>query len=190
MMNSPFYFKNRKVWRKWLEKNSSSAGELWMIMYKKHTGKPCVPYSEAVEEALCFGWIDGKIKSINEEYYIQRYTPRRSGSRWSKYNIERIEKMIKEGRVMQAGLNAYNEIFKKPELVYDNQLSGDPETPEDLLLALKENSAVFDNFIRFPPSARRIYIEWLNSAKKAETRPGRILKIVEATKQNRRPGIM
>jgi uncharacterized protein YdeI (YjbR/CyaY-like superfamily) len=189
-MATQFYFRSRKDWRKWLEKNSSSAEELWMIMYKKHTGKKCVQYNEAVEEALCFGWIDGKIKRINDEYFIQRYTPRRSGSRWSKYNIERIERMIKEGRVLQAGLDVYNEVFNKPGLVYDNQSSGDPEMPEDLLSALKESSTAFDNFIHFPPSARRLYIEWLNSAKRAETRPGRILKIVEAANQNRKPGMM
>ena len=98
--------------------------------------------------------------------------------------------MIKEGRVRQAGLDAYNEIFIKPELVYDNQQSGDPEMPEDLLLALKESGTAFDNFIHFPPSARRIYVEWLNSAKRAETRPGRITKIVEAASNNKRPGMM
>jgi uncharacterized protein YdeI (YjbR/CyaY-like superfamily) len=189
-MKKEFYFKNRQEWRNWLEKNGSSVNELWMIIYKKHTGKKCLPYAEAVEEALCFGWIDGKIKRVNDEYYIQRYTPRRPRSRWSKYNIERIEKMITEGKVKKAGLDAYNEIFRKPELVYENRSSGDPEIPEDLLFSLKVDESAFDNFIKFPPSARRIYIEWLNSSKKAGTRPGRILKIVEAAKLNRRPGMM
>jgi len=184
------YFKNRLEWRKWLEKNCTAADELWMIIYKRHTGKGCIPYREAVEEALCFGWIDGKIKRINDEYFIQRYTPRRPGSRWSKYNIERIKKLIKEGKMTPAGLIAYNEIFKNPELVYDNRSSGDPIIPEDLLVALKEDKSAYNNFMHFSQSARRIYIEWLNSVKKAETRPGRILKIVEAAKQNRRPGMM
>jgi len=184
------YFKNRDEWRKWLEGNSLSGEELWMIIYKKHTGKSCISYNEAVEEALCFGWIDGKIKRINDEYYIQRYTPRRSGSRWSKYNIERVRKMINQGRMTHQGMAAYNEIFQKPHLVYDNKSSGDPEIPEDLLMSLKENKTAFDNFARFPPSARRMYIEWLNSAKKQDTRPGRIRKIVEASEQNQRPGMM
>jgi uncharacterized protein YdeI (YjbR/CyaY-like superfamily) len=185
-----FYFKTRDEWRKWLEENSSSVEELWMIIFKKHTGKSCISYTEAVEEALCFGWIDGKIKRINDDYYIQRYTARRPGSRWSKYNIERVRKLINQGRMTPSGLAAYNEIFQKPHLVYDNKSSGDPEIPDELLLALKNNKTAFANFIQFPPSSRRIYIDWLNSAKKAETRPGRIKKIVEASRQNRKPGMM
>jgi uncharacterized protein YdeI (YjbR/CyaY-like superfamily) len=185
-----FCFRDRKEWRKWLEDNGSSSDGLWMINYKKHTGRQCIPYVEAVEEALCFGWIDGKIKRINDEYFIRRFTPRRPGSQWSKYNIERIENMIKEGKVKKAGLDAYNEIFKKPELMYDNRSSGDPEIPDDLLSALRGDESALSNFMNFSPSARKLYIGWLNSAKKAETRPGRILKIVEAAKQNRRPGMM
>jgi uncharacterized protein YdeI (YjbR/CyaY-like superfamily) len=184
------YFKTREDWRKWLENNSNSVDGLWMINYKKHTGRQCIPYVEAVEEALCFGWIDGKIKRINDEYFIRRFTPRRSGSRWSKSNVERIEKLIKEGKVKESGLDAYNEIFKKPELAYDNRASGDPEIPEDLLSALRADSSAFNNFKNFPPSARKLYIGWLSSAKKAETRPGRILKIVDAARLNKRPGMM
>jgi uncharacterized protein YdeI (YjbR/CyaY-like superfamily) len=184
------YFSNRNEWRKWLAENGCSRDELWMINYKKHTKKECIPYDDAVEEALCFGWIDGKIKRINDEYFIRRFTPRRPGSRWSKYNIERFEKMIKKGKVKNAGLDAYNEIFKKPQLAYDNKGTGDPEIPEDLQSALKADKSAFTNFRNFPPSARKMYIGWLNSVKKAETRPGRILKIVDAARQNKRPGMM
>jgi uncharacterized protein YdeI (YjbR/CyaY-like superfamily) len=184
------YFRNRNEWRKWLEKNSSSADGLWMINYKKHTKKECIPYDDAVEEALCFGWIDGKIKRINDEYFIRWFTPRRRGSRWSKYNIERIEKLIKKGKVNNAGLDAYNEIFKNPQLAYDNRATGDPEMPEDLLSALKADKSALCNFRNFSPSVKKLYIRWLNSVKKAETRPGRILKIVDAARQNKRPGMM
>jgi len=190
VLNSEKYFRNRDEWRKWLEENSSSSDGIWMIIYKKHTGKECIPYVEAVEEALCFGWIDGKIRRINDDYYIQTYTPRRHGSRWSKYNVERVERLIKEGRMTPRGLEAYNKIFEKPHLVYDNRTSGDPEIPEDLLFALKKSKAAFDNFVKFSPSARRIFIEWLNSSKKPETRPRRISKIVEAALRNQRPGLI
>lgn len=183
-------FRNRKEWRKWLEKNFNSADELWMIIYKKHTGKMCIPYVEAVEEALCFGWIDGKIKRINDEYYIQRFTPRRSGSRWSRYNIERVEKLAKEGKMTQAGIDAYNEIFIKPELVYDNRDSGEPVIPEDLEAALRENQIAYTNFEKFSLSTRRIYIDWLNSSKRSETRTSRILKITRSAEENKKPGMM
>jgi uncharacterized protein YdeI (YjbR/CyaY-like superfamily) len=184
------YFRNREEWRKWLEENSSSSDGLWMINFKKHTGRECIPYVEAVEEALCFGWIDGKIKRINDDYFIRSYTPRRSGSRWSKYNIERVERLIKDRKMTQTGLDAYKKIFKNPHLVYDNRASGDPDIPVDLFAALKANKRASENFLNFPPSARRIYIEWYKYAKRDKTRMERIKKIVRFSEQNRRPGMM
>jgi uncharacterized protein YdeI (YjbR/CyaY-like superfamily) len=190
VMKSEIYFRNREEWHKWLEENCRTVDGLWMRIYKKHTGRECIPYAEAVEEALCFGWIDGKIKRINEDYYIQYYTPRRSGSRWSKYNIERVKKLIGEGRMTPAGLDAYNEIFKKPHLVYDNRKSGDPDIPEDLLTALKVNKTAFDNFMKFSQSARRIYVEWYKYAKRDKTRLGRIQSIIRFSEKNQRPGML
>ena len=184
------YFKTRKDWRMWLEKNSSTAKEVWLIYYKKPSGKPRIPYNDAVEEALCFGWIDGKIKKINEDYYIQRFTPRRPGSRWSKYNVERVQKLIREGHMEPEGLKAFKETLEKPELVYTNRADGDPDIPEDLMDALDKNKKAFDNFMNFTQSVRRVYIEWLNSSKKAETRPRRIEKIVGLAEKNIKPGLI
>jgi uncharacterized protein YdeI (YjbR/CyaY-like superfamily) len=184
------YLKTRLEWRKWLEKNHSTVDEVWLRYYKKPSGKPRIPYSDAVEEALCFGWIDGKIKRINEDYYIQRFTPRRTGSRWSKYNIERVKKLIKAGRMQKAGLDAYNVVQEKPELIYSDRRDGSPELPEDLNKELNKNKTAFSNFMNFSLSARRIYIEWLNSAKKPETRLRRIDKIIGLAEENIKPGIM
>lgn len=184
------YVTSRTEWRKWLEKNHSIAEDVWLIYYKKPSGKPRIPYADAVEEALCFGWIDGKIKRIDADYYIQRFTPRRSGSRWSKYNVERVQKLIKEGRMEPAGLDAFREALERPELIYDNRTDGDPEIPDDLMIALRKNNEAFSNFMNFPQSTRRIYIEWLKSAKKAETRPRRIEKIIGLSERKVRPGMM
>lgn len=184
------YVKTRKEWRRWLEKNHSTAKDVWLIYFKKVSGKPRIPYTDAVEEALCFGWIDGKIKKINEEYFIQLFTPRRRGSRWSKYNIERVEKLIKEGKMEPAGLRAFKEALEKPELIYGNRVDGNPEIPEDLRDALETNKKASDNFMNFSQSIRRLYIEWLNSAKKEETRPRRIRKIVALSEKNMGPGMM
>lgn len=184
------YVKTRKEWHRWLEKNHSTAEDVWLIYYKKPSGKPRIPYSDAVEEALCFGWIDGKIKKINEEYYIQRFTPRRCGSRWSKYNVERVEKLIKEGKMEPHGLKAFKEALENPELIYDNKVSDEPVIPEDLNNALTLNSIALENFMNFSESARGLYIKWLNNAKKAETRSGRIKKIVAFSEKNIRPGMM
>ncbi len=184
------YITERKEWRKWLAKNHSSCEEVWLRYYKKPSGKPRIPYNDAVEEALCFGWIDGKIKRINEDYYIQRFTPRRPGSRWSKYNIDRIEKLKKAGLMKSAGLKAYKEALEKPALVYDDRRDGYPSEPDDLMKALKKNKTALKNFINFSQSSRRMYIDWLNSAKRAETRIGRIQKIVERAERNQKPGMM
>lgn len=184
------YFKNREEWRKWLEENSCRNKGLWMIIYKKHTGRECVRYNEAVEEALCFGWIDGKIKRVNDEYFIQWYTRRRRGSRWSKYNIGRVEKMMKEGKMTPEGVKAYREIYIKPNLIYDNRSSGEPEIPGDLLSALEINKTALHNFLLFSSSSRRLYIDYLNSAKRDKTRIERIRKIVSFAEQNKRPGLI
>jgi uncharacterized protein YdeI (YjbR/CyaY-like superfamily) len=184
------YMKTRRAWHNWLEKNHAIAEDVWLIYYKKLSCKPRIPYNDAVEEALCFGWIDGKIKRINEEYYVQLFTPRRSGSRWSVYNVERVEKLIKEGRMEPAGLLAFKEVLKKPELIYDNKASGDPVVPEDLAHAFSKNSEASENFMNFPRSARKNYINWLNSAMKAETRLRRIGKIIEMSEKKIRPGMI
>jgi uncharacterized protein YdeI (YjbR/CyaY-like superfamily) len=183
------YLKTRQEWRKWLKKNHSSSDGIWLIYYKKPSGKPRIPYNDAVEEALCFGWIDGKIKRINEEYYIQRFTPRRRGSRWSKYNVDRVRKLINEGMMQPAGLLAFKETLEKPELIYENRTDGNPVMPDDLGEALNKNKKANNNFLNFPLSARRMYLEWLKSAKREETRTRRINKIIELSEKNIRPGI-
>jgi uncharacterized protein YdeI (YjbR/CyaY-like superfamily) len=184
------YCKNREEWHKWLEDYHSTMDEVWLIYYKKPSGKPRIPYNDAVEEALCFGWIDGKIKSINEDYYIQRFTPRRPGSRWSKLNMRRVQKLIKEGAMKHVGMEAFKKVIDKPELVYENREDGDPVIPDDLMIALNNNRLAYNNFLKFSLSNRRLYIFWLNSAKKAETRLKRIEKIVVRAEKNIPPGMM
>ena len=184
------YVTTRNEWRKWLEKNHLKANEVWLIYYKKPSGKPRIPYADAVEEALCFGWIDGKIKRINEDYYIQRFTPRRPGSRWSKYNIDRVKRLMAEDRMTPAGLTAYEPALKKPELIYDNKRDGDPVVSEDLMSELSKNKTALNNFLNFTQSTRRIYIEWLNSSKKPETRIRRIDKLISLAEKNIKPGIL
>ena len=128
------YFKSRKEWRKWLEKNHDKKKEIWLIYYKKHTGKPTIPYDDAVEEALCFGWIDSTLKRIDDKKHAQRYTPRRPRSIWSNPNIKRAEKMIKQGKMKPAGMKLYKK--KTPELEVDMELI---KMPPDLKKALDSN---------------------------------------------------
>lgn len=187
---SELYLTTRQEWHRWLEQNHSTVEEVWLIYYKKPSGKPRIPYVDAVEEALCFGWIDGKINKINDDYFVQRFTPRRQGSRWSKYNIERVQRLLKEGRMMPAGKKVYRKAMERPELIYENKTDGYPKTPDDLMVKFNKNKTAFKNFMNFSESSRRIYIEWLNSAKKPETRFRRIDRIIELADKNIKPGMM
>lgn len=184
------YFKTRQEWHNWLDENHKKADGIWFVFYKKNSGKPTVAYNDAVEVALCFGWIDGKIKSVNEEYYIQWFTPRRPGSRWSKLNVSRVQKLITENRMMPSGLTAFEKAKDKPELIYEIKTDDIPSVPDDLLAALRDNTAAYDNFVNFPPSSRRLYIFWLNDAKRPQTRIDRITKIVERSQKNIKAGMM
>src|SRR5919206_1474760 len=97
------YVKDRAAWRAWLEENHASEREVWLVYYKKHTGRPRVPYDDAVEEALCFGWIDSLVKTLDADRYIQKFTPRVNARKWSRSNLERVKKLLREGRMTEAG---------------------------------------------------------------------------------------
>jgi len=184
------YFKSREEWHKWLEENHSKVKGIWLIYYKKVSGKPRVSYNDAVEEALCFGWIDGKIKRIDDDHYMQWFTPRRKGSRWSRLNINRVQRLIKDGLMKPEGLSVYEEGMKKPELIYDMRSESVIPVPDDLMNALQDNSEALNNFLSSPPGSRKLYLLWLNDAKREETRKGRIAKIVERSAKNIRAGMI
>ena len=101
---------SREEWRAWLEKNHSTKSEIWLLFYKQHTGKPCVSYDDALDEALCFGWVDSIVKRVDDERYLRKFTPRKNGSIWSEANKKRAERLIREGRMTQAGLARVKEV--------------------------------------------------------------------------------
>jgi uncharacterized protein YdeI (YjbR/CyaY-like superfamily) len=184
------YFETREEWRDWLERNSKSLKEVWLVYFKKGSGKPSVRYEEAVEEALCYGWIDGMVKSIDGDSYMQRFTPRRRGSKWSDYNVKRVEKLIKEGLMKPEGLELFKEAKENKVYVYGNVKKELPPVPDDFLKALSENQLALRNFNSFPPHARRSYIEWILCAKKPETREKRINTVIERSEKKLKPGMM
>ncbi|MCK4673300.1 hypothetical protein KAT67_04885, partial [candidate division WOR-3 bacterium] len=108
-ISKKLYVTNRDDWHAWLKKNHATKKEIWLVYYKKHTGKPRIPYNDAVEEALCYGWIDSIVKRLNNEKYAQKYTPRRAKSIWSRLNIERAKKMISQGKMTKTGLALFKE---------------------------------------------------------------------------------
>ena len=174
---------NRKKWREWLRKNHKKKNEVWLIYYKKHTRKPRIPYDDAVEEALCYGWIDSTVKRIDDEKYTQKYTPRRPGSKWSKLNIERAKKMIKQKKMCKIGLVLFekgrpNEISKKRKALKQLVI------PNDLKNALAKNKSAMENFKRFANSYKRTYLIYILDAKKSKTRTRRIKRVVELAAKN------
>lgn len=184
------FCKNRDEWRTWLEKNYDSTNEIWLIYFKKHTKKPTVSYNDAVEEALCFGWIDSIVKRIDDETYMQKYTPRKKNSIWSLLNTKRVEKMISEGKMTKAGFDQID-IAKKNgywEKAYSSQIK--LEIPIELVNALKANSTAYNNFYKFSPSNQNNYIGWVKSAKRPETIKRRIQFVVERSEKNLKPGMM
>ena len=179
------YVKNREAWRKWLEKNHSRKKEIWLIYYKVSSGKKRIPYADAVEEALCFGWIDTTVKSIDDEKYVQLFVPRKRKSNWSELNLTRAKKMIDEGKMTKAGLEKLGDALEKRK---SNSRKITPRTPSDLLKELRKNPKALANYGKWPPSHKRHYIWWMLEAKQAETRKRREKKIFERALANKKLG--
>ena len=185
MKKDEVYCKNRFEWRKWLAKNHRKVKWIWLIYYKKHTGKPRVSYDDAVEEAICFGWIDSSIQRIDDERYRQKFTPRNRDSKWSAHNVRRAYKMISEGKMTKAGLVLFEEwkaTGKSPEL--RKKIRQEPNPPHQMLQALKKSPKALENFNRLAPSHKRNYILWITDAKKEETKKRRIDKAVLMLEKN------
>ncbi len=177
-ITTTFYPKNREEWRKWLEKNHKTAKEIWVIYYKKDSGKPRIPYDEAVEEALCFGWIDGQAQGIDEQKYAQRFSPRRPKSNWSELNKERVRKLIKNGQMTTAGLEAFPHEHKASKL----------KIPKDILKAIKENKDAWEYFQHLPESYKRVRIAWIDASGLPEQKPKRLAYFIKMTAQNKKFG--
>lgn len=174
------YAKNRKEWRAWLAKNHKTMREIWLIYYKKKSGKPRIPYNDAVEEALCYGWIDSILKPIDSTKYAQRYSPRRNTSKLSDMNRERVRRLIKAGRMTKAGLDAIAHVGKK---------SG--KVPPEIEQRLKLDATTWRNFQRFPASYKRIRIGWIDAARHRRAAfEQRLRYFLKMTKQNKRFGMV
>jgi uncharacterized protein YdeI (YjbR/CyaY-like superfamily) len=188
-VNEALHFDNGKQWHNWLSKQHATASEAWLIHYKKHINKNGISYDDALEEALCFGWIDGKMQGIDEEKYMVRYSPRKVRSVWSKLNKERALKLIESGKMTDAGM-AKIEAAKKNgywDSAYTNKQPD--ELPLDLQHALIQDTNAWYNFQCFANSYKNNYIGWINRAKSAETRKRRIAEVVKRSSMNKKPGI-
>ena len=180
-----FYPKNRKEWRKWLEKNHAKEKNVGLVMYKKDSGMPTVTWVEAVEEALCFGWIDSTVNKLDEHGRVQFFSPRKPKSNWSKINKAKVEKLIAEGLMTPSGLAMVN---LAKETGTWTALDDVEETiiPEDLKKALGKNKKALTHFSAFPRSSKRLILEWILNAKRPETREKRIAETVSMAAENLR----
>lgn len=189
-MEEEFYPESVEEWHAWLEEYHSTKESVWIIFDKKSSGLQSFTYEEAVEEALCFGWIDTRVRSIDRRSYKQRFTPRRRNSRWSESNIKRIEKLIREKRMKPAGLEAWNELLKKPGLAYSSAPKEALPVPEILQEKLIQNKQAMEFFVSLSVASKNTYIRWLIDGKKIETRLRRAEKIAERCAAGRKPGMI
>lgn len=181
------YVADRKAWRSWLSKHYKSEQEVWLVYFRKESGKPRIPYNDAVEEALCYGWIDSIIKNIDEERFAQRFSVRRKTSILSQMNKERLFYLIAQKKMTKAGLAAVAHVFNPLE---------DPKRqmtiPPGILKALKADKQVWSNFQKFPGSYQRIRIAYIEGQKRrGEEQYQKALRhFIEMTAKNKRFGFV
>jgi uncharacterized protein YdeI (YjbR/CyaY-like superfamily) len=172
------YVEDRAKWRAWLQENSEGAAEVWLLYYKKDTGRPRIAYADAVEEAICFGWIDSKIKKLDQARFAQLFTPRKPRSKWSRINIDRARRMIREGKMTAAGLKVFD-----PR----NQTAALPsKLPAFLEEQFRQREEAWEHFTHFPPSYQRMAIGWVASAKQEATQFRRLRQLIAESAANQR----
>jgi uncharacterized protein YdeI (YjbR/CyaY-like superfamily) len=187
-----FYTTNRKQWRSWLAKKHRSEPEIWLIYYKKNSGKPRIPYNDAVEEALCYGWIDSTAKPRNEVSYVQRFSPRRKNSQLSEMNKERVRRLIKAKKMTRFGIESIQHHMENgaknskqlPKLKIFKM-------PDDILNELRARPAAWKNFQKFPKSYKRIRIGWIDSSRdRPDFYAKRLQYFIKMTEKNKMFGMV
>ena len=185
------YLPTREKWREWLQEYHQTETVIWLEYYKKHTGKPSISYNDAVEEALCFGWIDSNVRRIDTERYMQKFTPRNMKSTWSVSNVNRVEKLIKQGKMTARGLELY-QFAKEHNLLPDHSMKQKPrapDTPDWFCEALDKNPDARSHFNMLAPSYRRNYIRWITAAKRVETKLRRLDEAIDLLSRGEKLGM-
>jgi len=169
------YITNPKDWRDWLKNNYKTEKEIWLVYPKKATGKPRIEYNDAVEEALCFGWIDSIVKKLDEEHTVQRFSPRKPKAKYSQANIERLRSLVAKKRVVKEVAETLGEILNKEFVI-----------PPDILKAIKTNKQAWKNFQKFSDSYKRIRVACIDGARKRpEEFKKRLRHFIEMTEKNK-----
>jgi len=184
-LGKTLYINDRNQWRSWLAENHDKEKEIWLIYYRKSSGKKRIPYNDAVEEALCYGWIDSIQKSIDNEKFAQRFSQRKPNSALSQLNKERIHKLIEQKKMTVKGLSAVKHAFD------ESSKNSKCVVKDDILRLLKEEKTTWENFQKFSESYKRIRIGWIEESR---TRPeifnNRLKYFLKMTKMNKKYGMM
>ena len=188
-MSTTLLVTSREEWRAWLEANHDREREVWLIYYKRHTGRPRIPYDDAVEEALCFGWIDSLIQTIDDERYAQKFTPRSLKSKWSALNRGRVADLARKGMMTEAGMSKIT--FPLPKggrgaAPKPKKRIGAIPVPAFMEEALKANEPAWTHFQALAPSYRKLYVRWVTEAKREDTRRRRLKEAMACLKRNER----
>ncbi|MEO8770418.1 MAG: YdeI/OmpD-associated family protein [Ferruginibacter sp.] len=173
-------------WRQWLKKNHTSKQSVWLLLYKKQSGKPTITWSVAVDEALCFGWVDSKRKPIDEEKFIQFFSKRKSKGTWSKINKEKVLRLVEEGLMTKAGHECIEAAKQNGSWKILDEVE-ELKIPADLKKAFKTKKGSIDFFLSLSKSVRKTILLWLVLAKREETRQKRINEIVERASLKLKP---
>ena len=184
---NPKFFPTPSAFRKWLAANHAKSKELWVGFYKKDSGKPSITWPESVDEALCFGWIDGVRKSIDAESYMIRFSPRNPNSIWSAVNIRNMDRLIKEKRVAPAGMKAYAARKEYRSGIYSYE-QRPVELVEPYASQFRRNKAAWEFFQAQPPGYRKMMTWYIVSAKQEQTRLARLEKLIDASAKRQRIG--
>ncbi|HEY0325119.1 MAG TPA: YdeI/OmpD-associated family protein [Allosphingosinicella sp.] len=179
----PTYFATEADFRRWLEANHKTAPELLVGFWKKGNGRPSIDWPQARDQALCFGWIDGIRRSLGDEAYTIRFTPRRKGSIWSKVNVERFEALKAAGQMTPAGQRVFDEKIKSGVYAYEKALA---ELTPDETAQFGANAIAWADWERRPPGYRKVVLHWVTSAKKPETRAKRLATLIEDSEAGRK----
>jgi uncharacterized protein YdeI (YjbR/CyaY-like superfamily) len=187
-MPEPTFFASQSEFRQWLEKNHDTAKELWVGYYKKGTGLPSLTWPESVDEALCFGWIDGVRKRIDDTSYTNRFTPRKPASAWSAVNVKRAQELTDLGLMHEAGRKAFEKREDKKTSLYSYE-NRPAELPEEYAKVFRANKKAWEFFQSQSPSYRRTCIWWVVSAKQEQTRQKRLTTLIADSEKGEKTGI-
>jgi len=181
---------SRAEWRDWLSQNHNSCHEMWLIIYKKLTGKQSFTKSEALDDAICYGWIDSLVKSIDEEKYMQKFTPRKPDSQWSEINKKRVAELETSGLIKAPGQALIDHARATGEWYVHRAVSRNVEMPQELTKALSSSAVAQKKWDKLPASHRRQYLQWISQAKREETKQRRIKNCINILASGQSPNTL